>query len=126
MQVIKFFIVLSLLVSHAFAYECKTKELNTEFKGDKKAQLAELKKASREDLFQGLLFEITKKDLPVKPGKARIVSNYLVSTEPNEDKRAFIKLLKVSSDLETTAPRTLELKEICELNAKVNSLPKAN
>jgi hypothetical protein len=119
------FAIFFLLTSSAFAYECRPVQIGLKLKDDRKSDLQLLKASGREALFEGLIFELTSNDLAKSPKKARKIAEFLLNTEPNEDQRALLKLLKHASDLDSSTPRALNLAEVCEINEKVNELPKA-
>jgi len=100
----------------AFAYECKPAAVDV-------TEKSELTMMKNEVVFNGLIHELIQKDLPQNPANARKLSEHLIGAETNKDKRALVKLLVYTSDLKKKKPRTLELKEICEIVEKVNKLP---
>ena len=106
---------LILLSVSAHAYECTSKKLDSSAKED-------LGKLSNQVVFSGLLHELTSKELPKSPGKAKAFSEHLIEKEAHKDQNAFIKLLMHTSDLKTEKPRTLDLAEVCEIVERVNKL----
>lgn len=113
-------ILISLLYSFSsWAYECKRSEYSLDVKKNRKELVKIMKEENRQKLFEGLLFELTTDSVLKSAEKAKQLSYYLINTEVNEDQRAFLKLLEISSDLQTSKPKKIDFKEVCEINAKV-------
>ena len=83
-----------------------------------KENIAMLKKLDRNQVRSYYLNEIT--STPVQKELAYGLYDFLISTEHNENIRAFLELTSYSSDLKTAAPKTLNQKEICELAKHVS------
>lgn len=119
---LKFLFLFLFFTGNAFGYVCKSQRIDESMGESKKSVFKSLKNKDREIIFQGLLFEITKKDLANNPKKARLLAEFLVNTEANQDRRAFIQLLMTTSEIETENAHPLNLNEICELNERLNKL----
>jgi hypothetical protein len=131
MQIKKILILLSMLFStNSYSYDCKVKELKLTKPNNKKAAFQELRKLNRQEVVEGLLFEITSPDAEKKKSKkAEHILNYLENSEANKNQRSFFKLLEAATDVSTSKPKVLKLAEVCEIMSKVNALgasPPAN
>lgn len=113
-------ILISLLFSiSSWGYECKRTEYSIDIKKNRKELVKIMKKENRQKLFEGLLFELTTDSVLKSSEKAKQLSYFLRNTEVNEDQRAFLELLEISSDLQTSKPKKIDFKEVCEINSKV-------
>lgn len=72
---------------------------------------------------EDLLFEITNDgSKKINAKKVAWYLDYLENTELNQDQQSLFKLLSVSAEAETSTPKKLNLKEVCDIMEKVNKL----
>lgn len=127
MQIKNLFFALTILFSFsAHSYECKSKKLKSEIPERTKAYQL-FREMPRQNLVEGLLFEITPKALTKENvRRGEIILSYLEATEINPDQRAFFKLLQTSTELESAKPKALKLDEVCDIMKRVNQLKEKN
>jgi hypothetical protein len=125
MQLKNILILIPILFSlNAFSYECKSIEYKTDKLANKKSAFKLFKTAIRDDLVSGVVYELTSLN-PSKinqVNKSKWLLDYLENTEVNSDQQALFSLLKSASEIDTSKPRNLEEKELCEIMNKVNQL----
>ncbi len=126
MRLTHFLLVFFLFIGNTFGYECKSRDILKKIPNDKKSSFHLFSKKQRSELMSTLIYLLTEKDIPTgdRFQDAFWLSEYLENTEQNENYRAFFKLLRISSDLESKKPKKINLKEVCEMIEKINSLSK--
>ena len=83
----------------------------------------ELGEQPREHLTKYLYFELSAPAKNRTNGLAGKLFYYLKNTETNDNRLDFLKTLEWAADLQKTKPRTVSMKEICQLEAKVARIP---
>lgn len=107
----------------SFSYECRSKELMLKSKENKKDKFSELRKLDRKLIVEGLLYNLTQSIVDKKSYKTTMqFINYLENSEANQNQRAFFKLLRTTSELDSGKQKSLKLTEVCEIMEKVNNL----
>ena len=99
----------------SFALECKPKEMTLKPKQSREDKILELSSLPRDQVAQGLIYELTNPKFKKSPENGKLLAKFLINTEVNKDKRGFYKLLANLSDLDTESPTVLNLKEVCEI-----------
>lgn len=123
MRIIYFFLYF-LIATNVFAYDCVSKSLDTKNFHSKKSLYSFFHKQERQVLVEATLFELTSIDLAKKENqkKAQMLLNFLTDSEININYQSFFKLLKFSTELDSTSPKALKINEVCEIMDKVNKL----
>lgn len=121
------FMLFTLIIfsKNTFAYDCVAKEFPMKAFRNKKEAFAQLRSGPRQAVVSGALYELTAGEITKKNAKkADVLINYLENSEVNADRRAFFKLLGVSSEITGRNPKKLEIIEVCEIMGRVNALVK--
>lgn len=116
--------IIFFIIGDAFGYECKPVALPFKLSTDKKSAFHNFSKTPRQILVGSLIYNLTENKI-IKSNSIKNtiwLFDYLENTEQNADQRAFFKLLRTSADIESTNPKTLNRKEICEIMEKVNGI----